>query len=40
MEAQTQTVQAMLRVVVAVALVLGAGLVQMGLGLLARTRLV
>ena len=40
MEAQTQTVQAMLRMVVAVALMLGAVLVQMVLGLLARTRFV
>ena len=40
MEAQTRTVQAMLRVVVAVALMLGAGLVQLVLVLLARTRLV
>ena len=40
MEAQTQTVQAMLRVVVAVVLMLAAVLLQMVLGLLARTRLV
>ena len=40
MEAQTQTVEAMLRVVAAVVLMLGAVLVQMVLGLLARTRLV
>ena len=40
MEAQTQTVQAMLRVVVAVVLMLAAVLMQMVLGLLARARLV
>ena len=40
MEAQTKTVQAMLRVVVAVVLVLAAVLMQMVLGLLARARLV
>ena len=40
MEAQTETVQAMLRVVVAVVLMLAAVLMQMVLGLLARARLV
>ena len=40
MEAQTKTVQAMLRVVVAVVLMLAAVLMQMVLGLLARARLV
>ena len=40
MEVQTKTVQAMLRVVVAVVLMLAAVLMQMVLGLLARARLV
>ena len=40
MEAQTKAVQAMLRVVVAVVLMLAAVLMQMVLGLLARARLV